>query len=127
MRSISLLWHCLGMQVAWQAGCVKPAPLACKLACKGSPLACSVLCSSRAGVVEHAVLLGMPVGTLGPRWAMARQAVAGRLINGYTKKVRSAAAAAAEKLPVTCTSMAPCPHRLSCATVCDAVPVSPPW
>ena len=44
--------------------------------------------AAAAGIVEHAVLLGLPVGTLGPRWAMARQAVAGRLINGYTKKVR---------------------------------------
>ena len=25
------------------------------------------------GIVEHAVLLGTPVGTDGPRWTMARQ------------------------------------------------------
>lgn len=40
----------------------------------------------RAGIVEHAVLLGMPVSARSQRWAMARRAVAGRLINGYTQR-----------------------------------------
>jgi pimeloyl-ACP methyl ester carboxylesterase len=38
------------------------------------------------GVVEHAVLMGCPVGTEGVRWRMARRAVAGRLVNVYTRK-----------------------------------------
>lgn len=43
------------------------------------------LCRCRAkGIVEHAVLLGAPVGVTPERWAMARSIVAGRLINGYS-------------------------------------------
>jgi hypothetical protein len=38
------------------------------------------------GVVQHAVLMGAPVGTDGVRWRMARRAVAGRLINCYTRR-----------------------------------------
>ena len=38
------------------------------------------------GVVQHAVLMGAPVGTERVRWRMARRAVAGRLINCYSKK-----------------------------------------
>ncbi|KAL4436640.1 hypothetical protein ABPG75_003779 [Micractinium tetrahymenae] len=38
------------------------------------------------GVVQHAVLMGCPVGTEGVRWRMARRAVAGRLINCYSRK-----------------------------------------
>lgn len=40
----------------------------------------------RAGIVEHAVMLGMPVSARSRRWEMARRAVAGRLINGYTQR-----------------------------------------
>ncbi|CAL8463668.1 g3202 [Coccomyxa elongata] len=43
------------------------------------------LCRCRAkGIVEHAVLLGAPVGVTPERWAMARSVVAGRLVNGYS-------------------------------------------
>ena len=38
-----------------------------------------------AGLVEHAVLVGMPVSARPARWSMARRAVAGRLINGYSQ------------------------------------------
>jgi hypothetical protein len=38
------------------------------------------------GVVQHAVLMGAPVGTEAVRWRMARRAVAGRLVNCYTRK-----------------------------------------
>lgn len=38
-----------------------------------------------AGIVEHAVLLGVPVTARPERWAMARRAVAGRLLNGYCR------------------------------------------
>lgn len=38
------------------------------------------------GIVEHAVLLGTPVGVTPQRWRMARTAVAGRLINGYSSQ-----------------------------------------
>ena len=45
---------------------------------------------SRAGggngaIVENAVLLGAPVAAHPARWAMARRAVAGRLVNGYSR------------------------------------------
>lgn len=36
------------------------------------------------GIVEHAVLLGTPVGVIPERWVLARSAVAGRLVNGYS-------------------------------------------
>lgn len=39
-----------------------------------------------AGIVEHACLLGTPVAVRPERWAMARSVVAGRLINGYSRK-----------------------------------------
>ena len=43
------------------------------------------LCRCRAkGIVEHAVLLGAPVGVTPERWALARSVVAGRLVNGYS-------------------------------------------
>jgi hypothetical protein len=43
------------------------------------------LCRCRAkGIVEHAVLLGTPVGVTPERWAMARSVTAGRLVNGYS-------------------------------------------
>ena len=35
------------------------------------------------GIVEHAVLIGTPVGTTVKRWAAVRSVVAGRLVNGY--------------------------------------------
>ena len=38
------------------------------------------------GIVQHAVLLGCPVGTEALRWRMARRAVAGRLVNVYTRR-----------------------------------------
>ncbi len=38
-----------------------------------------------AGIVEHAILLGTPVTARPERWAMARRAVAGRLLNGYCR------------------------------------------
>ena len=38
------------------------------------------------GIVEHACLLGTPVAVRPERWAMARSVVAGRLINGYSRK-----------------------------------------
>ena len=38
------------------------------------------------GIVQHAVLLGCPVGCEVLRWRMARRAVAGRLINVYTRR-----------------------------------------
>ncbi|KAI3426087.1 hypothetical protein D9Q98_008055 [Chlorella vulgaris] len=38
------------------------------------------------GVVQHAVLMGAPVGTEAVRWRMARRAVAGRLVNCFTRK-----------------------------------------
>ena len=39
----------------------------------------------RAGIVENAVLLGAPLSLRRERWAMARAAVSGRLINGYSR------------------------------------------
>ena len=43
------------------------------------------LCRCQAkGIVEHAVLLGTPVGVTPQRWRMARTVVAGRLVNGYS-------------------------------------------
>ena len=36
-------------------------------------------------IVENAVLLGAPVAAHPARWAMARRAVAGRLVNGYSR------------------------------------------
>ena len=36
-------------------------------------------------MVEHAVLLGAPVAAHAARWAMARRAVAGRLVNGFSR------------------------------------------
>ncbi|CAL5224218.1 g6865 [Coccomyxa viridis] len=45
------------------------------------------LCRCQAkGIVEHAVLLGTPVGVTPQRWRMARTAVAGRLVNGYSNQ-----------------------------------------
>ena len=45
------------------------------------------LCRCQAkGVVEHAVLLGTPVGVTPQRWRMARTVVAGRLVNGYSSQ-----------------------------------------
>ncbi|CAK0785406.1 hypothetical protein CVIRNUC_008615 [Coccomyxa viridis] len=45
------------------------------------------LCRCQAkGIVEHAVLLGTPVGVTPQRWRMARTAVAGRLVNGYSSQ-----------------------------------------
>ena len=42
-------------------------------------------CGAR-GIVQDVVLLGAPVSTTEERWRMARRAVAGRLINGYSRK-----------------------------------------
>ena len=42
-------------------------------------------CQAR-GIVEHAVLLGAPVGVTPQRWRMARTVVAGRLVNGYSNQ-----------------------------------------
>ncbi|KAK9817178.1 hypothetical protein WJX72_010703 [[Myrmecia] bisecta] len=43
------------------------------------------LCRHNAkGIVEHAVMLGMPVSTRHERWVMARSVVAGRFVNGYS-------------------------------------------
>jgi hypothetical protein len=45
------------------------------------------LCRCQAkGIVEHAVLLGTPVGMTPQRWRMARTVVAGRLVNGYSSQ-----------------------------------------
>ncbi len=45
------------------------------------------LCRCQAkGIVEHAVLLGTPVGVTPQRWRMARTVVAGRLVNGYSNQ-----------------------------------------
>lgn len=38
------------------------------------------------GIVENAVLLGLPFGRASERWEMARGVVAGRLINGYSTR-----------------------------------------
>lgn len=38
------------------------------------------------GIVEHAVMLGMPVGVRAERWRMARSVVSGRFINGYSRR-----------------------------------------
>jgi hypothetical protein len=40
----------------------------------------------RAGVVEHVVLMGVPVSTRSERWAMARSAAAGRFVNAYSRR-----------------------------------------
>ncbi len=39
-----------------------------------------------AGIVEHAILLGTPENVVPERYAAARRVVAGRLVNGYSKK-----------------------------------------
>ena len=39
-----------------------------------------------AGVVESAVLLGTPVGVQPELWRAARSAVAGRLVNGFSRR-----------------------------------------
>lgn len=39
-----------------------------------------------AGVVEHVVLMGVPVSTRVERWAMARSAVAGRFVNAFSRR-----------------------------------------
>ncbi|KAK9909726.1 hypothetical protein WJX75_006627 [Coccomyxa subellipsoidea] len=45
------------------------------------------LCRHNAkGVVEHVVLMGVPVSTRLERWAMARSAVAGRFVNAYSRR-----------------------------------------
>ncbi|BDA42345.1 probable transmembrane and coiled-coil domain-containing protein 4 at C-terminar half [Coccomyxa sp. Obi] len=45
------------------------------------------LCRHNAkGVVEHVVLMGVPVSTRVERWAMARSAVAGRFVNAYSRR-----------------------------------------
>ena len=44
-----------------------------------------VRAGAASGVVEHAVLLGAPVTVRPERWAMARAAVAGRFVNGYSR------------------------------------------
>jgi pimeloyl-ACP methyl ester carboxylesterase len=38
------------------------------------------------GVIQDVVLLGAPVSRVPQRWSMARRVVAGRLINGYSKR-----------------------------------------
>ena len=42
-------------------------------------------CGAGASVVEAALLLGTPVTAKPERWALARRAVAGRLVNGYAR------------------------------------------
>lgn len=37
------------------------------------------------GIVEHAIMLGAPVRFSVKEWTAARQAVSGRIINGYSK------------------------------------------
>ncbi|CAL8467974.1 g7512 [Coccomyxa elongata] len=45
------------------------------------------LCRHNAkGVVEHVVLMGVPVSTRVERWAMTRSAVAGRFVNAYSRR-----------------------------------------
>ena len=38
------------------------------------------------GIIQDVVLLGAPVSTTEERWRMARRVVAGRLVNGYSRK-----------------------------------------
>ena len=44
------------------------------------------VCAACSGIVEHVVLMGVPVSTRAERWAMARSAVAGRLVNAYSRR-----------------------------------------
>ena len=42
-------------------------------------------CGAR-GLVQDVVLLGAPVSPAAERWRMARRAIAGRLVNGYSRR-----------------------------------------
>ena len=79
----------MGAAILNQRFCTVPLPEARHgVGCRRLVFHCLLeLCRCQAkGIVEHAVLLGTPVGVTPQRWRMARTAVAGRLVNGYSNQ-----------------------------------------